>query len=399
MRNEEFSPLPQRGYLWQRYWTPSVSSAVNEAEGKMDGLVILGGEIHWSEKTPSTIFPEIPWGALRNAPKPTAVAVRLESFNGGFFQNSGAREYVKNTVHAVIKAASEQGVAVSELQLDYDCASSKLDDYRGLVEELRSSIAPIPLVITTLPAWLNEPAFPSLIRAADSYVLQVHSVPTKPESGRESLCDPVLARKWVARASRIGVPFSVSLPTYHAFAGYDPSGRLLGVVMDSIQWPWPPETRILDFTANADEIADLVKEWKSERPPGMKELLWYRVPVSSDQANWRWPTLSAVMSGRKPRHQLETSISGSAPIDFAIINTGEAEENLACTLTATWREGDLIASDALSLWSIEVQKDGAVFRTAHGKRQRLLPGEKVDIGWLRFNKAPVITLNLQRGGT
>ena len=37
----------------------------------------------------------------------------------------------------------------------------------------------------------------------------------------------------------------------------------------------------------------------------MRELLWYRVPVSRDSLNWSWPTLAAVMAGRAPVHRLE----------------------------------------------------------------------------------------------
>ena len=388
-------PLTQRGYLWQRDWNPAVSAAVGEAANQMDGLVVLAAEIHVKGKKPSVIIPEISWTTLKNARKPCSLALRLEATKLRFSQNPEVKTCVKQTALALLKSASDQGVALAELQLDYDCASSKLDDYRVFVEELKIAIRPTPLVITSLPAWLNEPAFPALIRSVNAYVLQVHSVPTQPESGRESLCDPVLARKWVGKASKLGIPFSVALPTYHAIGGYDPSGKLLGVVMDSIHQSWPPGTRILDFAANPDQIADLIAQWTAERPPGMKEVLWYRVPVPTDQENWRWPTLNAVMNGRKPKRQLEATISGTSPIDLHLINLGEAEEALLCTVTATWQNGNLVASDALSMWTVEIEKGRAVFKTEPGVRLRISPGDQIDIGWLRFDQAPNIRLQLQ----
>jgi hypothetical protein len=361
----------------------------------MDGLVVLAAEIHANGKKPSVIIPEISWTTLKNARKPCSLALRLEATHLRFSQNPEVKTCVKQTSLALLKSASDQGVAVAELQLDYDCASSKLDDYRAFVEELKIAIRPTPLVITTLPAWLSEPAFPALVRSANAYVLQVHSVPNQPESGRESLCDPVLARKWVGKASKLGIPFSVALPTYHAIGGYDPSGKLLGVVMDSIQQSWPPSTRILDFAANPDQIAGLIAQWTADRPAGMKEVLWYRVPVPTDQENWRWPTLKAVMNGRKPKQLLEVTISGNSPMDLHLINSGESEEALPYTVTATWENGNLVASDALSRWTVEIEKGRAVFKTEPGVRLRLSPGNQLDIGWLRFDKVPNLTLQLQ----
>ena len=55
---------------------------------------------------------------------------------------------------------------------------------------------PTPLVLTALPTWLDSPAFARLIRAADGYVLQVHSweAPRTPEQPF-TLCDPERAKR------------------------------------------------------------------------------------------------------------------------------------------------------------------------------------------------------------
>lgn len=65
---------------------------------------------------------------------------------------------------------------IQEFQLDFDCAQKKLTGYAEWVKALRHSTGSVPLVITALPSWLSEPAFPSLAREAKRYVLQVHSV-------------------------------------------------------------------------------------------------------------------------------------------------------------------------------------------------------------------------------
>ncbi|MEO7167465.1 MAG: hypothetical protein ABI016_10565, partial [Chthoniobacterales bacterium] len=44
--------LPQRGYLWQRNWTPAVAAAFSTARKHLQGVVLLGAEIEWAEGRP-----------------------------------------------------------------------------------------------------------------------------------------------------------------------------------------------------------------------------------------------------------------------------------------------------------------------------------------------------------
>lgn len=379
-------PLIQRGYLWQREWTPAVADAAIQAESKMDGLVILGAEIHWRGATPQTIRASIPWDALKKAKKPCAIALRVAPFGGPFGSDDGPMRTIMEVAKSLLFEAKSHGVNVNEFQLDFDCAQKKLAGYRVWLRALRPAVAPMPLVITTLPSWLKEPEFAALLGEADGYVLQVHSVPTEKESGRAVLCDPRLARKWVAEAAKLERPFSVALPTYWCLAGYGPKGKLLGVSMDSVQPSWPTGTRILEFSTSAEDLADLVKEWKTTRPRGMKELLWYRIPVATDARNWRWPTLAAVMEGRKPVHHVEVLSQGGNPVDFSISNSGEAEESLDRAVTVTWTEAELVASDALPGWTVQTESGRAVFTPEPGCQLRLSPGGKRGIGWLRYDR-------------
>ncbi len=153
---------------------------------------------------------------------------------------------------------------------------------------------------------------------------------------------------------------------------------------------WPQGTRILEFGTNADEIAGLVKEWEAARPAGFRELLWYRLPVATDLRNWRWPTLAAVMEGRKPVHHLEVKSDEINPVDFSIINTGEADEHPDCDVIVKWNGSELVASDALPGWTISQDKNMVTFITTPGYRLSLSPGGKLSLGWLRFNKATAL---------
>lgn len=383
-------PLTQRGYLWQRAWNSAVADALTQAENRMDGVVILGAEILWFGRVPQTIWTTIDWQTLKDSKKPVAIALRIAPFPGPFEAGDLSARHIAETARSLLANASAHGVKLSEFQLDFDCAEKKLSGYRIWLQTLRAAIRPVRFVITTLPAWLDQPEFPTLVHEVDGYVLQVHSVPILKESGRAALCDTALARKWVGNAAKLKLPFSVALPTYRCLAGYDAKGKLLGVAMDSVDPTWPPGTHVLEFASDADDLARLVKEWQAAHPPELMELLWYRVPVATDIRNWRWATLSAVMAGRAPIHRLEVATVGVNPIDLSISNVGEADNQQNIVVTVTWNSSSLIACDALPGWTVRTERQKAIFTPIVGFRSQLPPGGQRSIGWLRYDQVTTV---------
>ncbi len=220
-------------------------------------------------------------------------------------------------------------------------------------------------------------------------MLQVHSVPLGGD-GETALCDTKVAKRWVAKAAALGRPFSVVLPTYRCVAGYSETGKLLGVVMDSVQPTWPHGTRMIELSANADELAGLVRDWTDARPAQLQELLWYRVPIATDARNWRWPTLAAVMSGRAPKPELQVEREGNNPVDLSIRNIGEAEAPLHASIITRWSDAPLLAAEALPGWQVRTGNGRAEFSTVVESPLRLPPGERRQIGWLRFEKPVMV---------
>ncbi|MEY2499664.1 MAG: hypothetical protein QOD12_3220 [Verrucomicrobiota bacterium] len=386
---EVTGPIPQSGYLWQRDWTPAVAESMAEAQRRMDGVVVLGAEIVWAGNKPEAIRASINWETLRNATKPVTIALRIAPFAGPFAADDTAARFIAATTKSLLEETQKEGVKLNAFQIDFDCAQKNLGGYRQWLGVLRPLLHPVRLIVTTLPSWLDEPEFARLIQEVDGYVLQVHSVPTSDKSGPAVLCDTVLARKWVAKAAKLGAAFAVALPTYRCLAGYDGTGKLLGVAMDSVQPAWPRGTRVLEFATDADELARLVNDWQKRRPELLRELFWYRVPVADDERNWRWATLSAVMAGRAPLHKLEVTAAGDNPVDLSISNTGEADEQRDPVVTVSWSDGSaVIASDALAGWNVEVRNSRAIFKPETGLRLRLSPGAARSIGWLRYDRVP-----------
>ena len=380
-------PLKQRGYLWQRDWTPAVVDALGEASRQMNGVVILGAEINLAGRKPSVVKATIDWDAMKRQAGHCAIALRVAPFAGPFRSDDESAQAIVDLTKQLLNEARGHGVEIEEFQFDFDCAQKNLASYRTWLRTLKPIVRPARFVVTVLPAWLESSEFLQLVREADGYVLQVHSVPIS-AGATETLCDPRLAKKWVAKAARLGLPFSMALPTYRCAAGYGPDGKLLSVAMDSIQPIWPPGTRVLEFGANADEIAALVNDWQKARPPELRELIWYRVPIATDTRNWRWATLSAVMAGRLPEHKIDIVQDGENPVDLSIFNAGEADEQLSADVTATWSGTELTAADALSGWNVRSENGRAVFNVTASRGLRLPPGSTRKIGWLRFERTP-----------
>lgn len=373
--------------------------SIAEAQKRLNGVVVLGAEIVWEGTKPSVIKATIDWAVLKNATKPVTLALRIAPFAGPFARDDSSARFIATTAKSLQADAATTGVSLHAVQIDFDCAQKNLAGYRQWIALLRETLRPAPLIITTLPSWLDEPEFARLIRDVDGYVLQVHSIPTAGTGSGAVLCDSSLARKWVAKAAKLRVPFAVALPTYRCLAGYDPAGKLLSVAMDSVQPVWPRGTRVLEIASDAEEIAGLVWEWNKSRPEVFREIFWYRLPVANDERNWRWVTLSAVMAGQPPLHKLDVTFVGENPVDLSVTNSGEADEQNEPVVTASWGAGPkIIAADALPGWTVELQPDRALFKPEVGFRLRLSPGTTRSIGWLRYDRPPTFRAQAEELG-
>lgn len=364
---------------------PSVIDAIGEADRRMDGVVLLGAEINFATKSPEIVKASIDWEAAKRQSKHCSIAVRVAPFAGPFRQHDAAARAIVALSREMIEEARVHELSIEEFQFDFDCAQKNLDGYRTWVQALKPIVHPNRFVITALPSWLDDSQFRRLVQETDGFVLQVHSVPLSSTVTR-SLCDTKLAVEWINKAAKLGMPFSVALPTYRCSAGYGGDGKLLSVAMDSVQPSWPPGTRVLEFNSNAKEIAQLIAELEMSRPSNLREVLWYRIPIARDARNWRWPTLSAVMEGRDPIHKLAVIVEGENPIDVSISNAGEADEEIKGTIAASWSDAGLTASDALTGWNVRSETGRATFSVTAQNGLLLAPGAERKIGWLRFDR-------------
>ena len=383
-------PLSQQAYVWQRQWNDDVRQAITNAAGRFDEFAVLGAEVGWDSGRVRVVRIAVDDDFLQNSRLPIGLALRIGPYAGPFAESGEPADTPAALAVELVRQAGTAGLTVKELQLDFDCAESKLDGYRHWVSAVRRRIAPVPLVITALPSWLNRSAFKPLAASTDGFVLQVHSL-EKPRGADQpmTLCDPAAARKAVEAAGRVGVPFRVALATYGYFVGFGPQGQLVGLQAEGPSLAWPADTVVRVLRADPAESADLVRGWTADRPANLCGLIWYRLPTDTDTLNWRWPTLEAVMAGREPQGKLQAAVRRPEPAltELDLLNSGEADTPLPIAVAVTWRSGRLVAADALV--GFELEKNGpeeAVFRRMpDAVLQWLAVGQRRPLGWLRFD--------------
>jgi hypothetical protein len=282
------------------------------------------------------------------------------------------------------------------LQIDFDCAESKLDGYAIWVEALKREAPGIPIVITALPAWLKHPSFRRLIAQADGYVLQVHSLARpKRVDAPFNLCDPVAARQAVALAGSLGKSFRVALPTYGYRLAFEAEGRFAGLSAEGPERDWPDDYQFREVRADASALAALVREWTARRPRAMQGLIWYRLPVAGDRLNWPWATLAEVMQGKTPQTRFQIEMRQPQPglVEADLVNTGGTAFTGPVRAVLRWQEGRLLAADGLEGVILDQPDSRQVVMTTTKDFARLDPGARRTMGWLRLDRQTEVTLD------
>lgn len=390
--------VSHEAYVWQRDWSDSVIESVVQNGPEFNGLTILAAEVNWKENNP-TIYRVTPdYEALQSINRPIGLAIRMGAFRGPFDQSGAESDMLQGLAESLIKEATIHSLTISEVQLDFDCPESKLGDYTMWVTEVKKAIQPVPLGITALPSWLNQPQCERLFIAADRVVLQVHSIDRPDSINSDSmLCDPIKAKVAAEKMAEYGIPFRIALPTYTYLLAYDAKGELSGLSAEgpSPNWPQSFETRPLH--ANAILLSELVKDWIQDRPPNLKGLIWYRLPISNDRYNWRWKTLHALINGQDLTSRLEVrATSGQDGLyDLFLTNDGNLDFQDTMRVQIIWKKQRLIASDALSDFKVSSFTQKSVSLTAPKKNWRLAPGETMPIGWIKLSAYEELDIQIE----
>ncbi len=370
--------LSQSAYVWQRSWNTAVRNSVQAHGAAFDRMVVLAAEITWKGSTPTIVRVKPDVAALSAIHRPIGLAIRSGLYHGTFHSDDPAAMAFTGLAAELLDEAKEGGITVSEVQLDFDCAESKLDGYCQWVTAVSKKIAPVPLTITALPCWLNQSAFRRLAASVPEYVLQVHAM-ERPDSMTApcALCDPRKARAWIEHAAQCGVPFSVALPTYGYRLAFDAQGKFLGAGAEGPKVEWPLGTQFKDLCADASELALLVNALNESRPANLRGVIWYRLPCEVDTKNWRWSTLETVMAGRVPKAALEKSVRmrSRGLVEIELVNTGDADDADSKSIVLRFPEGArLLAADGLNEFEFQNTSPGTARLTGSAWPPRVWAG-------------------------
>ncbi|HEX4966868.1 MAG TPA: DUF3142 domain-containing protein [Thermoanaerobaculia bacterium] len=383
-------PLRQEAYVWQRAWSPAVRDSLGQAK-ELAGVVVLAAEVDLRSRAPEVVRVPLDAEALKGLGRPVGVAVRVHAFPGRFVDDPKMIRNLQDLVRGVAGEAKAKGIALSEIQMDYDCPQSKLADYQGFLSALRTVTAPVPLTLTALPAWLHQRrAFRNLIETVDGYVLQLHSLEPPDNPNRDILLtDPRSARAWVAEAARFGRPFRVALSTYGYQVVFDAQGKLIGLLAEGPLVSYSAGTIVRQARSDPQAIAGLVRDWTAARPRELTGILWYRLPVTGERNNWTWPTLRAVMAGRAPEAGLRAETRKPQPglVEIDLVNGGEAEAPWPPAVQVRWQHDTFLAADGLAGYALrrEGSRAARLERPGEAPKGTLRPGERRVVAWLRFS--------------
>ncbi len=391
-------PLRQDVYVWQRAWTQPVRDAVSQHATNFAEIAALKAEISWKDKQPQITRVAVDYETLSKARRPVGIALRIGPYAGPF-TNDAIASFITDTAGRIVTEARTNGVVLAELQIDFDCAESKLDGYRVWVEAIQRRVAPLPITITALPSWLDSRAFKRLAAVATNYVLQVHSV-ERPKSFAApfTLCDPRAARRAVERAGRIGVPFRVALPTYGYLLAYDAGGKFISLAAEGPRPNWPTNAQLREVSSDAVALAELVQAWTADRPVAMRGVIWYRLPTVVDNFNWRWPTLGAILAGRVPQEKFRVNARRveSGLVEISLANAGELDVSSRLAVEVRWSKARLIAGDALRDFELADRSASAARFQTKSQPVRVRAGDQLVLGWLRFDQDCEVQCELKK---
>lgn len=385
--------LTQEVYVWQRQFSPAVYQAIEAVRSDASGIAILAAEISWDKKHPRLFRSSVDYVALANAGGQVGLVLRIGPYAGSFSADDATARYLTGVASALLKSARAGGLEPLELQVDFDCASSKLAGYRLWLEALRIAVAPTKITFTALPDWLGRDDFPALAFSVDGYILQVHSLekPTGIE-GVFQLCDSDRAWAWIERAAGVGVPFRVALPTYGYRLAFDAAGQFIALAAESTMPAWPTGTKIRTVRADALTMAKLAQKLVEMKPTECTGIIWFRLPVAGDQLNWRMSTLRLVLRGGLPvsRLAVEVNWTSAGLAELSLVNRGERDEVPLQEVRVQWADdGRVLTGDGLhgySLLSDRTNPRAIALSAARGlTEERIAPGRSRKIGWIRFS--------------
>lgn len=316
-------------YVWQQTSAVLVQEAIDRSLEQTSCYMIYAGDFLLQDEQLRLVRKRQDWDFLGRTLKPITLVFRFEGSFPKILQNPDSSKIVvpiMEGIQTVLMDAKVSHVHIQDIQLDYDCYTSKLADYCRFLHQLHASLKTHSLSITALPDWLRSPSFPSLVQETDYYVLQVHSL-DQPSTIHDDveIFDRSNLYRYFQLAARISTPYYLALPTYGYRMIFDGKGDFAGLTAEGSQPELRPGYQSRIIMADSTSIIEVLNHLKQSPPRHCLGIVWFRLPVDSDCLNWSWAALQAVMQGREPAVYFNVEQRQPSPglIELWIHNQGE----------------------------------------------------------------------------
>jgi hypothetical protein len=356
-------------YVWQRQWTPTVTTAMDQGAATFSAYRLLAAE---SDRDGSLVRITPDLAAVSHAQRPVSAVLRL---NGS--DPPADSQALAARVAEIVRDWRAAGIRLRGIEIDHDCATAHLSDYAQLLHKLRAAWpADEKLSITALPAWMESPELPQLLAEVDETVLQVHAV----QSPQAGLFDAAAARRWIdSYATLSSKLFRVALPAYGVRVGFDAAGKAAAVVAEMPRDLAVDDVR--ELRASPEQVSDLLRGLERARPPQLAGVVWFRLPLADDRRAWSLATLHAVIAGEslKPVVKVSFDVDANGAHDLLFANVGEVDAPLPARIVVAARGCD--AGDALEGFRLERMGDD--WRFVATSDNMIRAGRERRVGWLR----------------
>ena len=371
----EDTSLQHDAYIWHRSWNAALKSAIESNKDLVSGWRVLAAQARPDGRLVATAVDK---AVLQGSQLPVVLVVRID----GQLRNFGSA-HLQADILTLYRLWAADSFHVAGIEIDYDCATSRLPEYSRFLAELRSNLdAKARLSVTALPAWLTSPALPDLLRHLDDSVLQVHSV-EHPGSG--SLFDPRKARQWIDRYAEISPRgFRVALPTYGSRVGFDDYGNLSFVESETSLGRGSATSR--ELTAPPQAVKELLDYMKRSAPKNLLGYAWFRLPTEADQRAWSAATWRALVLGQPltPQPRIEARATQDPRLfDLVLINPGPTDVALPSRVQLPTSCTD---ADGANEYEPTTAAGRIALSRAHPSLLR--PGSDLSLGWARCVSNP-----------
>lgn len=376
-------------YIWQKSWNQPIKNAVHEINPLVEGFTILSGHLNYQKGKFSVSPVDVNWSYFDSKSKNVILALRIHSAASKLFKSESMQEAINQMGDLLNKAkqrAEASGVKVIGVQFDYDCPTSKLNDYARFLSLFKQTHSNLSVSITALPTWLNTGNFKTLIRETVFYVLQLH-VFERPKSISEAkkifLVDEAMDD--VKQADTLNHPYFVSLPTYGYEVAFDKKGQFIGLKAENAPILWAKDAEVQTVITQPQQILSFVQLLKDRNSTFMKGVYWFRLPLVTDEYNWPMSALKAVIENRAPVMRLEIEIREVNPglSEVYLMNNGENNLNGTIDATIQWSQDQELIYDIVGSFKKKVVDQHSLLIEGPAPRVQT----EILIGWLRNRKA------------